>query len=273
MGASFMGAAGCSYAEQNKSVQGLRISIQYTAAITTAQLISCQLNVQLIRDGQTTAIMAGPLYALALASDPTQIEGTTLQFTDDYVCGLNINFGQIINLKGSDKLQISLTGGTLPSLASTLVTTEYGIGVETYTPSVICFPVDKQRSSYDLPAMNDVNLITLIDTGASGAAGKMLFTGATLNSDKFELQATRNDLITMIAEQWDTAPTRNAFHLYAGPELDGAKLTFNIDTTATGAGFVVVFSGEVTPTVTKRSLNLINKIEKANLNKLTGQNQ
>lgn len=258
---SFNGNGQAVYTETSGSFEGILVNITNSAALTQAQLESCQLVVNLQRNGQSTPIVSGNLYAAALGADPTQLEGAVIQTTLGFNYGLKVDFGAVINLKGNDVLQIQVSGNGLPTTAVTTVSTEYGVGVETFTPSVIIFPVDKTRSNFSIPAFDNVTAITFIQSAAPGAAVKQLFTGINITSDKWQGQYNAALCNALIANQWDTAPTRLSFFAYVGEPLDKCSINYNIDTTSTdGNGYVVIYTGGQTDTQKARAKALIQKI-------------
>jgi hypothetical protein len=261
MQASFSGTGTATFVEQSGSFQGVRVTVLNSAALTTAQLESATILVNLQRNGQSTPIVSGPLYAAALANDPTQLEATAINVANGFFTGLYVDFGGTINLKGNDNLQISVSGNGFPTSSTTVVSSEYSVGVETYTPSLIIYQVDKTRANNTLPAFDNVNGITFIQSAAPGAAVKPLFTGISINADKWQASYNLYDIFAMISQQWDTAPTSLSFFAYVGEELDKMSLTYNIDTTSTnGNGYICIFGGQQTDTTKARAKALISKI-------------
>jgi len=260
MQSSFNGSGQTSYSEQSGSFAGVRVTIQNSTALTVTQLEGASLQVNLQREGKTTPIISGPLYACAVASDPTQIEVASLQYGDTHYCGLYIDFSGVVNLKANDQLQVTVNGSGLPATSSTSVSSEYGVGVEEYTPSVVIFPVDKTRSNFTLPAFDNVSAITFIQTAAPGSATNPLFTGINIQSDIWQASYNLSDTIALIAQQWDTTPTRTAFFAYLGELLNRCNVQFNINASGTGNGYVAVFSGQCDPVQKNRAKRLTEKI-------------
>jgi len=260
MTSTFTGAGQASYVEQNGTFDSVYITIQAATAPTIAQLIAATLQVSLQRDGQQTNIISGPLYACALAGDPTQYEGSTILVNGVYYMGLKVDFFGCINLKEDDKLTITLNGSGLPSGSTTTICTDYCVGVEEYTPSVTIYTVDPLRASFDIPAIDFVNGITFLQNASPGADTVPLFTSVSINSDKWRAQYSLPTLLGLMANQWDTAPTRLAFFAYLGEELQKCNISYTINTGLSTAGFVIVHGGQKTPTVVRRARALITKI-------------
>lgn len=260
MQSSFNGSGQTSFSEQSGSFAGVRVVITDTNAITTAQLESVNIQVNLQRQGKTTPIVSGPLYAAALALDPTQLEGSSVQYSTGHTAGLYVDFGTVVNLKGNDQLQITVNGAGLPATSNTVVSSEYGVGVEEFTPSIVIFPVDKTRSNFTLPAFDNVSALTFIQTAAPAAATVQLFTGINVQSDKWQANYNQFDNIALIAQQWDTAPSRTAFFAYVGEALDRCNVQFNINAAGTGNGYVCVIAGQCDPVQMERARALSQKI-------------
>ncbi|MFN9116053.1 MAG: hypothetical protein ACK5XN_38900 [Bacteroidota bacterium] len=260
MQSSFNGAGQTSFSEQSGSFAGVRVTINNSSALTIAQLESANIQVNLQRQGKTTPVVSGPLYAAALALDPTQLEATSLQFGDTWSAGLYVDFGGVVNLKGNDQLQVTVNGAGLPATSNTVVSTEYGVGVEEFTPSIVIYPVDKTRSNFTLPAFDNVSAVTFIQTAAPAQTTTQLFTGINIQSDKWQASYNQSDNIALLAQQWDTTPTRTAFFAYVGEALDRCNIQFNINASGTGNGYVCVINGQCDPVQMERARALAERI-------------
>lgn len=259
MRVSVQGAGAQTYTERNKTVSGFRVIFQATdvANITGAILRATNLTVQLYRQGMAPLIMGSNVFALGLAQSMGNFEGAAIGTADTGRISFLITLGPglVINLKDGDELAVTLTVGSAAAGQNVTVSTEYGVGIEMYTPVISVYPVQKTNQNMNLPAGDNVSMISIVNTSTDHVV-----TSANIQSDFWSGDYSQNDFFALMASQWSVTPRQYSFCVYNDQPTDNVTGSLVVNTGATGDCYVVVNGGIITNTIKERAAKLAGKI-------------
>lgn len=250
------GAGSNTFTEQNCSLDGLYVDITATTIgdVSIADMETIQITANLLRNGEQKTIVGANLWALGIGNNPSSFEGLAIGTHKSFF----IPFGGPLNLQDGDTLQCSISVGTANTGQVTTMSSHYVIGVELYTPSVNVIVFDKTRTTVPAQLGNNVTQISLVNTSTD-----FVCTDLYVNSAIWKAQIGTAEQFCMMAEQWERTPEHYSLTIYQDAPMDGCNADCTINTSATGNGYLVSYSGIVTPEVKRRSKNLTNRIAKS----------
>lgn len=251
---------------QSGCINGLFLSL-YATTVTDWTVASQQLvnlTATLYRGSDQVQVVAGNLYALAIAENPGSYEGQTIN--TNYRC-FYLSFGGFINLKDGDNFQVNVT--VSPTITGSVVTcaTSHGVGIEDGIPTVQVTPVDVTKTNQSFTLGNGVTRISLVQAGQEHTLNSVNIASDYLRTEY--LQATFN---AMISNEWPYAgsqPANYSFTVYSGPEINGVQVNANVVTTATAKGYFVTHQIIRNKVSTVRTAEAINKVAAREAAKLT----
>jgi len=254
------GAGSNTFTEQNCTLDGLYVDITSTtiADVTIADMETIQITANLLRNGEQKTIVGANLWALGQGNNPSSFEGLAIGSHKSFF----IAFGGPLNLQDGDTLQCSVTVGATNTGQVTTLSSHYCVGVELYTPSVNVIVFDKTRTTVPAQLGNNVTQITLVNTSTD-----FVCTDLYINSAIWQAQIGTQEQFCMMAEQWEVTPPHYSLTIYQDAPMDGANASCTVNTSATGNGYLVSYSGMVTPEVKRRSKALTNRIQNSVSNK------
>lgn len=189
---------------------------------------------------QTTGSAGGDIVVTKSAS----VKGQTLHT-------LQLNIGGIINLKGSDRLEVELqwtqaaASGSLDGTSYLTIDTIEGIGLEYFTPQVKTYAVQAGQNEWTRGLGNNVQSVHFLNFDKSDTlTTNNVVEVAQFKSDKLNYSKNTQQLIAERNGQSEQNLSRyQSFALYAGAhELDGAAIELRLaDSNVTaGNNYIVV---------------------------------
>jgi len=255
------------YQEQNKSVAAFlfNLTCDTITDISVADMLLMKLTVSLQRNGNSQTLVSGSVWPLGIANNPSSMEGVALTNANLRSVNFRIALPCVINLKGDDRLDVTMDIGATNTGQVATLTTEYGVGIEYYVPRIIVHQVAKQRTTETVLAGNNVVGITLVHSDTEFVISRVNAKGAFWECN-YPTQAIK----VHIAEQWERQPEHASCVLYEGPPQDNVNIDVDVVTTAAAQGYVVVFGGQVTKTTNERSTKSAMKIAAQTAAKFSG---
>jgi len=237
-------ASGTTWAE-NKTVGAILVNVKSTGAGFAYDPKAVNVVVSLSRQNRNQTIAAANLYSLAKGDDPSTAEGQSLTADSITWQGYYISLGKVpLNLRGNDRLtvNVSVAGATD---AVTTVSILPCVGTEFYTPRIDVYPVNKNKTTMDVPLGTNVTKVALIQSGNAWSV-----TAFSLQTALLSYQAIQEDILALVAaqRQGNTTATdildRTSCIIYNGEPTNDGELNLTVDTAETADAYVVVFSGD-----------------------------
>jgi len=215
------------------------------------------------RPSFTTQICAGNLYALSLGDDPSSRENAATPVASGQTAarGYYVPFGQVVNLKGSDQAQFTVTVSN-NSIYQTTIYVLDSVGVGLYTPVVQVIPVPKDRNSFNQDLGDNITKISMLNTSTDYGV-----TSASIMSDKWPAQYGVSEFQALIAtqnKQGTTAPTLSCILFESPVPLNGVSINCSVDTASGGNTYLVVYGGYRSELVSARAASMLEKHKNEN---------
>jgi len=245
------GAASGSYTEQNRTLDGFYVSSTATTPgdTTIAQMEAVTINVSLYRKGNPVqTIVAGPVFPLVAGTCPGSLGASAVAIGGSGFSG-RIDLGGVLQLDGDDMLQVNINvGGTPATGAVFTISTSYCVGIESYTPRVNCYSIQKTRTTEPVSGGSYVNGIALVNTSTD-----YVITDCSVTSDNWSNTFTSATFDSCLGQAWEVTPIYWGFQIYNDVELNNVDLTCTIDTGASGNGYVIVWGGQQSAEIRQRA--------------------
>lgn len=247
----------------NKDVEGVNLSLNINHVSDDTDFVSSDvdsgkitLTVTLVRAGKEFRLMHGNVKDLVSftnfrnnlflgARDVTQVLRTTLEKGESTkttaIVPFYISLGGMINLRGSDRLEIevdaqlaSINQSNVNSTTSKIVFSEkVGVGLEVGTPYVRTKVIEANQADPTYALGDNVTKILLLNYDLSNyLVATRPVSQIGLGSDKLNWKKTIEELLSDQFQQLpdaDASPIRyQNFELYNGTELDNVKLDLSL---------------------------------------------
>lgn len=247
------GAGSNQFTMQQGVLDGLLVSFKATTVsdITAAVLQSVNINVTLQSSAGNETILSGNLFALGIANNPSSYEGIAIGLYKSF----DVKFGNFLQVKDGDNLQVQVSVGTAVTGGVVTVTTADGVGIEDWTPKVIVFSVDKTRSNYAITPGNNISKVAFVNTTTD-----FTLTSVDFSSNYFNTNLIVDDFYALMAAEWERTPENYSFTFWQGGPVDNMNINLNINTGASSNGYIVVYTGIVTPRTRARTAAAVTKI-------------